>query len=132
MTHEELKEKGIFVGEDDILYDGLYNGSDYYYLYNDTLYCRHEPTNTVTYDGEISTRKIMPDVKETLQSHNEDFWVELCGREAYEKLREIYSKQEQASKKHKQTQQIAIVDAAMQNSKFKPKEQKTVTGKRRC
>lgn len=105
--YQELKEKGTLVGEKDLRCNGLYNGSDYYYLYNDTLYCRHEPTNAVTYDGEISTRKIMPDVKETLKTHNEDFWIEVCGREAYKKLCEIHSTKEQISNEHKQSQQIA-------------------------
>lgn len=104
--YQEIKEKGIFIGEEDLRCDGLYNGSDYYYLYNDTLYCRHEPTNAITYDGEIRTREIMNNVKENLKKYNEDFWDGVCGQEAYEKLCEIHSKQEQASKKQKQFQQL--------------------------
>lgn len=97
MTYEKLKEVGTFLGERDWNNNGIYSGTYYYYLYNDIIYTRREPTNAFQYQGEPETFPVVGNVGEKLKKHGHEYWrmdVSLS-EEVYEKLQEIYEKQEE-------------------------------------
>ena len=92
MTYEFLKENGTFITEVDFSSNGVYAGTKYYYLYNNTLYCRYEPTNAFQYNGKTETYPVIDDVKVALEKYNDEyFYMEAdIDEEGYEKLKEIY------------------------------------------
>lgn len=92
MTYEFLKENGTFITEVDFNNNGVYAGNKYFYLYENALYCRYEPTNAFQYNGKTETFPVIDDVKEALKKYNEDYFVFEIGldEEGYIKLKEIY------------------------------------------
>jgi len=92
MTYEFLKKNGKFIAEVDFNNNGVYAGTRYFYLYENTLYCRHEPTNAFQYNGKAETYPVVDDVKEALKKYNEDYFIFEIGldEESYIKLKEIY------------------------------------------
>lgn len=93
MNYEFLKKNAEFLGENDIYANGIYSGTDEYYLYNDEVYRRTNPTNAFRYDGKPTTEKIVGDfidgnAKKQLRKYNKSYFVDLLGipEKIYEKL----------------------------------------------
>lgn len=95
MTYEFLKKNGTFITEVDFNNSGVYAGTKYYYLHNNTLYCRYEPTNAFQYSGKVDTYEVIDNVKEELKKYNEDYFIFEIGldEESYIKLKEIYEEE---------------------------------------
>lgn len=97
MNYEFLKKNAEFLGENDIYANGIYSGTDEYYLYNDEVYRRTNPTNAFKYDGKPTTEKIVGgfvygSVKKALREHNKLYFVDFLGmpEEIYTKLCKKY------------------------------------------
>lgn len=102
MKYEFLKKNAEFLGENDIYASGVYSGTDEYYLYNDEVYRRTNPTNAFHYDGKSTTEKIVGDfidgnVKNQLKKYNKNYFIDLLGipAEIYIKLCKKYKEDEQ-------------------------------------
>lgn len=92
MTYEELKAKGTFVNEEDRYNGGIYLGTSYYYVLNDTLYKREEHTNLNSYTGETSTFILIDNVAAALEKYNSTYFKQMMKEETYEKLCEVCKK----------------------------------------
>ena len=91
MTYEYLKKNAIFLGEVDFNHNGIFAGTDYYFLFKDRLYCRHQPTNAFTYDGEIKTDEVpFDDLQQDLKKHSFARF-DFLSVEIYQKLCRIYN-----------------------------------------
>ena len=55
MTKKFLEKNGKLVSEEDFYNNGIYAGTNYYYLYKGDLYKSYCPTNAFTYSGEPYT-----------------------------------------------------------------------------
>lgn len=91
MTNEFLKTNGKLISEVDFNNNGVYAGTRYFYLYENTLYCRYKPTNGFQYDGKTETYIAVTDVRNTLKDYNSEYFVYEIGidEDGYEKLKEI-------------------------------------------
>ncbi|MDO5564934.1 MAG: hypothetical protein Q4F88_06925 [Eubacteriales bacterium] len=75
MKYEELLNNGTYIGENDFYNNGIYAGTRKYYLYNNMLFMRYEPTNNFSYDGEISTDLIVDNVSLRIKECDRDnYW----------------------------------------------------------
>ena len=90
MTYEELKVKGTFINEQDRYGRGIYEGTSYYYVYNNDLYVREEHTNLNHYTGKTSTYILIDNVKEALEKYNDLYFGQMMNEETYEKLRKLF------------------------------------------
>lgn len=90
MTYEELKAKGTLINEQDRYNRGIYEGTSYYYVYNNKLYVREEHTNLNSYTGRTSTYILIDDVAEALKKYNDLYFGQMMGEETYKKLCELF------------------------------------------
>lgn len=100
MTYEFLKKNGKSLGTNDIYANGIYSGTDEYFLYSDELYKRTNPTNAFHYDGKPTTEKIIGDsvdgnVRNHLAIYNDSYFINLLGipKKIYKRLCEIYKEE---------------------------------------
>ena len=81
MTFTELKKNGALICEVDFAHNGVYAGTDYYYICNKDLYCRTEPTNAFNYDGETKTFLAVANIKENIGetlAFNSELFDKVC------------------------------------------------------
>lgn len=90
MTYEELKAKGTLINEQDRYNGWIYEGTSYYYLYNNKLYVRKEHTNLNSYTGRTDTYILIDDVAEVLKKYNEVYFLQMMNEETYDKLRKMF------------------------------------------
>lgn len=89
MTYEELKANGTFINEQDRYGRGIYEGTSYYYVFNNDLYVREEHTNQNSYTGKTDTFILIDNVTETLEKYNRTYFEQMMNSETYEKLCDI-------------------------------------------
>ena len=55
MKKKFLEENGTLISEQDFYNNGIYAGTEYFYLYKEDLYRSYSPKNAFTYSGEPYT-----------------------------------------------------------------------------
>lgn len=86
MTYEELKNKGQYIADDDRYNNGIYAGTNHYYVYDGDLYVRAEPRNDFSYNGVTETYKAIPEVVNELNSKTYAYFAQIISRDVYEQL----------------------------------------------
>lgn len=89
-----LKNKGTAVGQ--VHYNdgsGLYAGTTYYYVYNDSLYSVDYPTNAFHYTGPIgAVTEEYRGVEKAIKEYSVNWWTDFVSQDIYDAIYDIYIK----------------------------------------